>query len=189
MILNMSKARIAPLALEEFRAVQRSLGQDTSSPPLNVLATVARNPGLYDAWLRLGGAVNADALPARERELIILRTAWRCGAEYEWAQHAGFARTAGLSDAEIRRVADEGWDEWEPSEALLLRTVDELVASHRVTGGTWGALAQRYPEAVLLQIFLLAGHYVMLAGLLNSIGVEVESEGMASLGQAPDRRL
>jgi alkylhydroperoxidase family enzyme len=189
MILNMSKARIAPLALEEFRAVQRSLGQDASSPPLNVLATVARNPKLYDAWLRLGGAVNADALPARQRELIILRTAWRCGAEYEWAQHAGFAQTAGLTDAEIRRVATDDWGGWEASEALLLRMVDELVASHRVTDGVWEALAQRYPEAILLQIFLLAGHYVMLAGLLNSVRVEVESEGMAWLGQPPDRRL
>jgi 4-carboxymuconolactone decarboxylase len=188
MIANMSKLRIAPLPLEDFRAVQRSLGQDAPGPPLNVLATVARNPELYDAWLRFGGAVNADALPARERELIILRTAWRCGSGYEWAQHAGFARTAGLSDAEIRRVAadGDGGEGWEAGEALLLRTVDELVDSHRVADDTWEALAERYPEAVLLQIFLLAGHYVMLAGLLNSVGVEVESEGMASLGQAPD---
>jgi alkylhydroperoxidase family enzyme len=184
----MSIPRIAPLALEDFRTVQRSLGREDLGPPLNVLATVARNPELYDAWLRLGGAVNADALPARERELIILRTAWRCGSDYEWAQHADFARTAGLSDAEIRRVAadGEGGEGWEPSEALLLRTVDELVESHRVADDTWAALERRYPEPVLLQIFLLAGHYVMLAGLLNSVGVVVESAGMASLGQAPD---
>ena len=188
MIANVSKARIDPLPREEFDAVQRSLGRDDPGPPLNVLATVARNPELYDAWLRFGGAVSAAALPARERELIILRTAWRCGAEYEWAQHAGFARRAGLSDAEIRRVAaqGDGEDGWEASEALLLRTVDELVESHRVADDTWAALERRYPEAVLLQVFLLAGHYVMLAGLLNSVCVEVESEGMASLGQAPD---
>src|SRR5260221_13178106 len=101
MIANLSQVRIAPLPLEDFRAVQRSLGQDIPGPPLNVLATIARNPGLYDAWLRFGGAVNGDALPARERELIILRTALRGGSEYEWAQHAGFARTAGLTRAGI----------------------------------------------------------------------------------------
>src|SRR5260221_6766348 len=141
MIANLSQVRIAPLPLEDAGAVQRWLGQNIPGPPLNVLATIARNPGLYDAWLRFGGAVNGDALPARERELIILRTALRCGSEYEWAQHAGFARTAGLSDAGIRQVAaaGEGWGRGGASEAGLLRAGDELVDAHRVAGDTWSA--------------------------------------------------
>ena len=65
--------------------------------------------------------------PARDRELLILRTAVLCQAEYEWGQHRLIGQSAGISEAEIDRVrngaAAEGWD---PFDAALLSAVEEL---------------------------------------------------------------
>jgi hypothetical protein len=46
------------------------------------------------------------------------------------------------------------------------------------------ALAERFEPAKLLSLTMLAGHYVMLAGVLASAGVEPESGDMPQLGEA-----
>ena len=69
---------------------------------LNIFRTLARHPKLLKRWLVFGSHVLAKStLSPRERELLILRTGWRCGAEYEFGQHTVIGRDAGLTDAEI----------------------------------------------------------------------------------------
>ena len=177
--------RLEPLPLDAFRSVERELGLDPVDPPLNVMRTLAHNPALYDAWHRLAGTLFTRSIPPRERELVILRAAWRAQAPYPWAQHARLGHDAGLTDDEIRRVADgPGAREWSPEDALLLRAVDELVDDQRLSDATWTALARRFEPPDLLSLAMLAGHYVMLAGVLNSAGVQPESDDMPRLGEA-----
>ncbi len=120
--------------------------------------------------------------PARERELLILRTGWLCQAEYEWAQHRLIGQSVGISDAEIERVREgpeaAGWD---PFEATLLRAADELHASARIDDATWDELAARYDEAQLIEVPMVVGHYHMVAFTLNSLGVPLE-EGVEGFG-------
>src|SRR5258705_7979291 len=83
-----------------------TLADSVGGGALNIFATLVRHPGLFRKWLPFGGKLLAGKIPARERELLILRTGWRCGAEYEWGQHVVIVRAAGLADDEIRRVQD-----------------------------------------------------------------------------------
>ncbi|HLQ16302.1 MAG TPA: carboxymuconolactone decarboxylase family protein [Candidatus Eisenbacteria bacterium] len=148
------------------------------------MTTLARNPALYKAWQRFAGALFMSELDPRERELLILRAAWRCQSSYEWGQHARIAHQVGLTDAEIRRIAGGPDDtDWAPADALLLRAVDELVDERRLSDTTYMALAKRYEPARLLLLTMLAGHYVMLAGVLDAAGVEPETEEMPRLGE------
>jgi alkylhydroperoxidase family enzyme len=179
------KTRIAPLTTAEFRSVERELGLTPVERPLNVMTTLARNPSLYAAWQQLAGELFTRSLDPRDRELVILRAAWRCGSRYEWAQHARIAHDVGLTDAEIHRIAS-GPDAtgWAAADALLLLAVDEQVDNRRISDPTWMALAERFEPAKLLSLTMLAGHYVMLAGVLASAGVEPESGDMPQLGEA-----
>ena len=95
---------------------------------------------------------------------------------YEWAQHVAIAGAAGLTDDEIRRVA-AGPDAagWSADDAAVLRAVDELHDDHCIGDATWTTLAARYDTEQLIEIPMLAGHYAMLAGVLNSLGVQPES--------------
>ncbi len=176
--------RIPPLSEAEFRSVERKLGLSPTPQALNVMTTLARNPALYKAWQRFAGALFMSELDPRERELLILRAAWRCQSSYEWAQHARIAHEVGLTDAEIRRIAGGPDDtDWAPADALLLRAVDELVDERQLSDTTYMALAKRYEPAKLLLLTMLAGHYVMLAGVLATAGVESETEEMPRLGE------
>src|SRR3954466_2478461 len=70
-------------------------------PPLNIFRTIARNEPLAKGFLSLGGhLLRGEGLPAREREIVILRTGWRAQSEYEFGQHTAIGLAAGLTAQE-----------------------------------------------------------------------------------------
>ena len=174
--------RIGPLAAEDMTADQRALY--AAGPELNIFATLVRHPGLYRRWAPFGGKLLRGAkLPERDRELIILRTAFRCGSAYEWGQHVGIGRDAGLSDDDMRRIATgPAGDGWSREDAAKIRAVDELTDHHRISDDTWAVLASIYTEEQLIEVPMLSGHYAMLAGALNSFGVPPEGP-LPALGE------
>ncbi len=148
---------------------------DRESPPLNIFATLAHNRPLSKAFRVLGGhLLNDGLLPAREREIVILRTGWRCGSEYEFGQHHLIGRSVGLTADEIGRLADTGTGTWDEHDAALVALVDELCTDDIVSDCTWHALAQRWNDAELLELLVLAGFYRLVSGMLNSVGVALE---------------
>lgn len=171
-------ARIPPLSDDELDEQQRELLAGVrvdGAPASNIFATLVRNPGLFRRWLPFGGKLLAGKLPPRERELLILRTAVLCRADYEWGQHTLIARSVGISDQEIERVRSgpeaAGWDAFD---AVLMRAADELHEAARIGDDTWQALAERYDERQLIEVPMLVGHYHMVAFALNSLGVPLE---------------
>src|SRR2546423_1170473 len=114
---------------------------------LNIFRTLTHNRPLYKGFLALGGhLLGGGGLPAREREIVILRTGFRCGSEYEFGQHTRIGRDAGLSDAEIARLADAGAGEWSDDDRALVDLVDELCADDVVSEPTWKLLAARWND-------------------------------------------
>ena len=179
-----SPPRIPPLPSEEQDDQARELlaGVKVSdAPAANIFATLVRHPGLFRRWLPFGGKLLAGKLPARDRELLILRTAVLCQADYEWGQHRLIGRSAGISEDEIERVrAGAGAEGWEDFDAALLRAADELHAQARISDATWETLASRYDEPQLIEVPMVVGHYHLVAFTLNSLGVELEP-GVAGL--------
>jgi alkylhydroperoxidase family enzyme len=170
---------VPPLPEAERDAQARELLADVAGgPTVNIFATLVRHPGLFRRWMPFGGKLLAGKLPARDRELLILRAGWLCGSAYEWAQHAPLGRRAGLSPTEVERVA-AGPDDpaWDAADATLLRAADELHTDACITDATWAALAERYDERQLIEIPMLVGHYHLVAFTLNSLGVPVEEGG------------
>lgn len=174
----MTTPRIPPLPATERDDAQRQLlaglAQDVGQE-LNIFTTLVRHPRLFRRWSQFGGVLLTGLLPARDRELLILRTGHRCDAAYEWHQHVRIARQSGVSDEEIERVRSgpdaAGWDAFD---AALLRAADELHDSARISDETWAALAVRYDERQLIEVCMTVGQYHLVAFTLNSLGVEIE---------------
>jgi 4-carboxymuconolactone decarboxylase len=169
--------RIPPLPEGERDARANALLADVgvSGAATNIFTTLVRHPGLFRRWLPFGGKLLAGRLPARDRELLILRTAWLCGSEYEWGQHVPLARQAGLTDEDIGRIPAGSADAaWADDDASLLDAADELHGDACITDGTWARLAARYDEAQLVEVPMLVGHYHLVAFTLNSLGVQLE---------------
>ena len=113
--------RIPPLSPDQQDDQARELLAGAAAPGVpasHIFSTLVRHPGLFRKWMPFGGKLLAGKLPARERELLILRTGWRCQSVYEWGQHVliarAFPRRTHVSfDAKGRlvRVAfPEDWD-------------------------------------------------------------------------------
>jgi 4-carboxymuconolactone decarboxylase len=183
-----TEPRIPPLPPDEWEGdikqileavpggVENRLGEN------NIFPTFARHPDLFRAWLRFGGyLLTSGRLPGRDRELLILRTAVNCESSYEWGQHVRISLAGGIDRETIDRVLEgpdaEGWTQLE---AALLRAADELHGDSRISDETWASLAETYGTEELVEATMVVGHYTMLAGALNSFGVELD-EGLEPL--------
>jgi 4-carboxymuconolactone decarboxylase len=153
-----------------------TLGTDRNDGrPLNIFATLARHRELFSSFSKLGTVLLfKGVLPARERELVILRVGWRSGSEYEYGQHTVIGRDAGLTETEIDRLVTDDLDAWSDDDRTLIRLADELCATDDVSDHVWEALAARWDEQALLELLMLAGFYRLVSGFLNGARVALE---------------
>jgi AhpD family alkylhydroperoxidase len=158
-------------------ALARVIGLASGGGPPNVFTTLARHRKVFRRWLGFAGSLMPGGLLSRkDSELVILRVAHLTDCEYERGQHVRLARAAGLTPEEIDRV-DDGPDApgWTDRQALLLRATDELHGGQDISDATWDALTGHLSEPELIELCLLAGHYVMLAGALNALRVQPDA--------------
>ena len=164
-----------------------SLDEETQRlvPPdaLNIFRTLAHHPKLLKRWLVFGNHVLAKStLPARERELVILRIGWRCRAEYEFGQHTGIGLAAGISDDESAALMKPLDDHpWSASDRTVLEASDELHDDQCISDATWTALKVRWNNQQLLDLIFAAGQYTLVSMALNSCGVQRE-DGVPGFG-------
>jgi 4-carboxymuconolactone decarboxylase len=170
--------RIAPLKEAEFtpeaREIAASLKAFFGSREQGVsktFATVSKHPGLYRTQMQLGLELNQNGkLPPREREMIILRTAWLVRSPYEWGEHVTYGKRQGLTSDDIERItqgsAAPGWNE---HDRAVLRGVEELVGDHAMSQPTWDVLARAWTEPQLIELPALVGSYTLTAMLYNTM--------------------
>lgn len=183
--------RFAPLtpddmseeAVQMIREVREmfSIPMDQHIPEVSLITL--RHPGLFRAQMNLGVEVaGKSTIPARERELAILRVAQIARAPFEWAEHVMIGKRFGLTDEEIARVVEgssaPGWTE---HEAAVLRAVEELMGDHCMSDETWNTLAATWTEKELLEMPMLVGSYLMTALQQNTLRVPMEP-GKTGLG-------
>lgn len=176
--MHLTDPRIHPLPEAEWNPETRELLEPLrrDGHVYNIFATLARHPQLLKRWLVFAGHVlSKSTLPAREREITILRMGWLCRAEYEFGHHVAIGKQVGLDDDDIKRIT-QGPDSagLDPFEATLIRAVDELHANTVVGDATWKALAERYSTEQLLDFLFAAGQYKLVSMVLNSVGVQLE---------------
>lgn len=166
---------------EEVREAMAVLPPEMVPAPgqtINSLSILAHNPAIAAASLAMTLHLRfGSTISDRDRELLILRTAYRRGAEYELRRHARNARRYGMADADIARIAD-GPDApgWEPADALLVRAVDELCDDYRLGDATWNALRERYTIQEIMDVLFTVGTYDGMAMAFNTLGLQVEAD-------------
>ncbi len=127
--------RVAPVRPDEwdddvYRALSTLVSPERLErrDPGTALATMVRHPKLTRAFLKFNGyLLFGSTLPARLRELAILRVAHRRGCDYEWLHHVIMGAEAGLTADEI-----DGIRRGEAADAVdraILAAVDELEES------------------------------------------------------------
>lgn len=156
---------------------------------INLISTLSHHRPLMEAWGPFGGYIlRGSTLPDRDREMVILRTAWLNEAEYEWGHHARAARAAGMTDEEIRNVAvGENAGPWTSFERYLLRAATELHRGSAISERTWAFLKARYTDQQMIDLIFTVGQYRMVSMALRSIRVEPD-EGLEPFPEDVPRR-
>ena len=179
--MRLSAPRITPSESHEWDADQRALmaKMERGVGPVNVIRTLVRHEKLLRRWLPFANhLLFKSTLSARDREILILRTAWNTQAVYEWGQHVVIARRAGLSEAEIARIkADAEAEGWSEAEGALIRVADELIADKMLSEEAWAGLAAHYSTEQVLDVIFTVGNYTAVAMAVNAIGVQLD-EGL-----------
>lgn len=174
--------RIPMIAPKDFTEEQAAIAGDWAD--LHFTQVMVQHPGLYRTYMPFGERLMREsALPAKEREILILRACELCRESYETAHHVLIGRNIGMSDAEIA-AARSGSSELAPFERTLARAAEELAVDHCVSDETWARLAERYTRVQLMELVFLVGEYVMLAMVTKSFGLPVEA-GL-SAGSVPN---
>jgi alkylhydroperoxidase family enzyme len=174
--------RIPPLPEHEWDDDTRALIQtnwfsDRPTKGQNFFKTMVRHRDLFRVWNEFGRTAFNGRLPDRDRELLILRTAWLTRCLFEWAHHQPLVERMGMTAADIGRIV-EGPDApgWSELDAALLRAVDELHANADISDATWAVLRAHYDERELIEIPVVVGQYHLVAFFNNSMGVEVDPQ-------------
>src|SRR5688572_13540705 len=147
--------------------------------PLALFRTLAVNERVFGRVMA-GGLLDRGSISMRDREIVIDRTTWRCGSEYEWGVHvAFFGARVGFGEAEIAGLCSDDVEAtpFAPREKLLLRLCDELHATATVSDGLWRELAGQYTSDQLIELIVLAGLYHVISFATNALRIPLEPFG------------
>ena len=149
---------------------------DGEGPP-NILYTIAHHPHLLGPFLGFSSTLaTRGVLTRRDSELLAVRASWNCRSAFEWGHHVEYALEAGMSHAEVERLAGPGDAEgWSDRDRWLVRAADELHADQTLSDDTYAALRAEFNEAQLVELVFIVGHYTMLSMVAKATGVELEA--------------
>jgi len=155
------------------RILPVSSGDDQA--PLNIFRTLAHNEALSKAFRRFG----AHLLTGGCCQHASGRSS-SSGSAGAVARSTSSASTTSLAPrwaSPTRRspdFADCGPGDWDEGDRALVALADELCEDDVVAEHTWRTLSQRWSDAELLELLVLAGFYRLVSGMLNSAGVALE---------------
>ncbi len=120
------------------------------------------------------------ALPAADRELVILATAREMGARYPWTRHEIRARQVGTRTEAIEAVrADGSLEELMPRERLLVEIVRALFRARALSDELFARGLAELGRRQLVETVTLAGHYTLVGLVVNAFDV-VPPDGSAT---------
>jgi 4-carboxymuconolactone decarboxylase len=178
--MRLSNARISAIADQDFTPEQRAVVAPMTTRNamvLNIFRTLAHSPEALNAFMAWAGYVlsSANDLPAREREIVILRVGFRCRSGYEFAQHTRVGMRCGVTEEEIEAIKGDPTDlRWTPPERALLLATDELHDNHFVSDQTWAEMGNHFTDKQRMDLVFTVGQYTQVSMILNTFGVQLD---------------
>jgi alkylhydroperoxidase family enzyme len=137
----------------------------------DVVGVLVRSPGLAQRFLAFNAyLLRASALPARARELCILRVAHRRQSAYEWAEHVVIAEGLGVDEGAVAALV-QGNGAFEGVDRLVLEATDELLAGAPLAPATWSRVVDELGVESAIDLLFVVGTYDMLAKAFGTWGL------------------
>ena len=156
--------------------MKKRLEELWGTPP-NLYHCLANHPRLVAAWSDFSKALRHDTrTPRALRELVILRGAQLMRSEYEWAQHLKMARSAGVSEGQIKELAS-----WKSSKLFSDKEKAALGLAEDVTNGkvsdaVYAEAMKHFDHHDYVELSITAAFYAMVGRMLDAMGVQLEAD-------------
>jgi alkylhydroperoxidase family enzyme len=177
--MRLTAPRIAPLADDELtpEQVEALEPMRATGRVLNIFRTLANAPKALTRFQQWGAYVlsRRNDLPAREREIVILRTGYLCKSGYEWTQHVGIGLREGLTADEIGKIKRGASAGWSAADQALIRAADELHEGQFISDATWAALGAHFSQKQQMDVVFTAAQYTQVSMFLNTFGVQLDA--------------
>jgi len=112
------------------------------------------------------------ALPAVDRELVIMATAREMGARYPWARHEARGREVGTRTEAIEAVRANGTlEQLTPRERLLVEIVRTLLRTRALPDELYTRGLAELGRQQLIEMVGLIGHYSLIGFTVNAFDV------------------
>lgn len=117
-------------------------------------------------------------LPADLREVAILCVGKLSGSAYEVQQHEAMAQAVGLSRAQVDAIlaGDAASPLLDARHKAVMAYVDDIVLNVRASDATLAGAMAHLSREQLIDLTLVSGLYMTVARLLETAGVELDTE-------------
>jgi 4-carboxymuconolactone decarboxylase len=153
----------------------------------NVMRALAHAPEGLRRFAHLGDYARYHAsLSDRQREIVILITGR--GVHYARTHHGPLGRQAGLSEAELAAIAAGRVPEsFSDKDAALARLILETTGGKPVSANVFAAAERMLSPRELTDAVLISAFYTMIAMVIDTMGVELETPDQLAIEQAWQR--
>src|SRR6202051_1298799 len=125
-------------------------------------------------------------LPAKLRELAILRTGIVGESRFEYSQHLKVARMVGVSEEKLAAI--KGWavsDKFTDVERAVMQATDEIVGRNLVEDETFAALKSHLSDEQIMELFYVIGLWRMHGMILRALHLEYDADTTARMTEVP----
>jgi len=156
----------------ETAAVYQAILGSRGQVPL-LYRVLLNSPACALAWEAFLATVRRElSIPARLRELVILRIAVLNDAPYEFESHREPAEAAGLSATEIEAVRTGRADILTDTDNLVLAYTDAMTREIKVAPKLYRCVAEAFDAGQLVDLTVTIGAYNMVSRVLNALEIE-----------------
>lgn len=158
----------------------------------NIFNMMAHAETCLKPVMKLGGTLLGKLkLDRKLRELCLLHAVKLEGGDYEWVQHVPIAKDLGATDAQIAAL-EKGDDRaacFSPLERAALVFTREVVVDAKASEAALAELRKHVSEREVVELILMAGFYIMLARLTETLGVENDPPMGSALVRGIEQRV
>jgi 4-carboxymuconolactone decarboxylase len=130
-------------------------------------ASVLASPQVAEQIQALSRQLWQGVLPAAVLEAAFLSVATAQKCQFQWDNHVGKAREAGIGQQSLERIRDGGIPDGPAPLAAALRLVDELQNRKSVRDESFAAVALHFGDQGLAELCAFLGFATTVAFLLN----------------------
>jgi alkylhydroperoxidase family enzyme len=163
--------------------------QDLLKRNINLHRLLVHSPVAMRAWNQFAHFIRHESrLDPRLRELAILQVGYLERSPYEYSHHVKIGREFGVSDDDIRAIAEETEgrpSSLDPLDKAVLRAAREMTHGLSISERTFQELSQSLDNERLTDLVLTIAFYNSVVRILATLQIDVEDEYQPYLQEFP----